>query len=71
MKHLTLSETGVLLQELHRVLLVAPRLESLTIGKNVDTRFPNKECSVPLLISPSLRIVHFEILSTGEHRVLP
>ena len=60
--HLTLTETGVLPQDLPAILAKAPHLETLVINESVSRSFPLTQ--VPPLASKSLRSLHFEILPT-------
>ena len=58
--HLTLSETGVLPQNLHEILAKAPYLESLKIDETITRSFPLTP--ITPLASKSLRTLHYEIL---------
>ena len=57
---LTLNETGVLAQDLHKVLASADHLQVLTINAIVERSFPISP--VPPLASKSLRTLYFEVL---------
>ncbi|MCJ1402223.1 hypothetical protein MMC11_005443 [Xylographa trunciseda] len=61
---LSLSTTGLLLQDLHEVLSCAPHLSELVVNETVSRSFPLKP--VPPLASRSLRTLHYEILSSSH-----
>ena len=67
--HLSLSQTGILPQDLHTVLGAAPRLSSLSIIETVSRSFP--VTPVPVLSSKSLRILYFEIVPSTNSRNPP
>lgn len=62
--YLTLSNTGVLPHTLHKILLAAPYLRSLSIIQEVSRAFPLE--NIPPLSSRSLRMLHYEITSQGS-----
>ncbi|OJJ44009.1 hypothetical protein ASPZODRAFT_72780 [Penicilliopsis zonata CBS 506.65] len=69
--YLTLSSTGILPQDLHRVLSTAPRLRGLLVTQEVARSFPAEQ--VPQLASQSLTLLHYEITSdtSGAYGMQP
>ncbi|KAL9614473.1 MAG: hypothetical protein Q9167_001076 [Letrouitia subvulpina] len=70
---LTLSNTGVLPSELHRILATAPYLITLHMNQNVSRAIPSSP-SIPPLASRSLRTFYFEIespSSTSSYDIQP
>ncbi|KAL1959928.1 hypothetical protein VTO42DRAFT_596 [Malbranchea cinnamomea] len=59
LKHLSLSNTAVLPQSLHEILVRASGLQSLSITQEVHRAFPME--NVPPLASRTLRLLHYEI----------
>ena len=62
LEHLSLSNTGVLPQNLHEVLAVASNLRSLSIVENVENAFPNDHAFPPMASKTLIRL-HYEITS--------
>lgn len=63
LKHLTLTQTGVMPETLHALVSKASRLVSLTLEATVDRSFPVVD--VPLLASKSVHNLHYEISSAN------
>lgn len=65
LKHLSLTDTSVLVTSLHEILSLASSLESLSITKELARAFPMENISP--IASRSLKLLHFEISSkAGE-----
>ena len=61
---LNLTNTGVLVSELHRLLAEAPYLTRLRVSESVSRAPASK--SIPLLVSRSLRLLYFDISNASS-----
>ena len=62
---LSLSDSGVAPECLHEILSLSPNLASLSIIESVQNPFPTHP-QKPLLVSRSLKTLHYEITSRGS-----
>lgn len=66
---LTLINTGVYLESLHKVFAATPYLQTVHITETVSRALPPS--SIPQLASPSIKSLHYEIMNPSSNSRIP